>query len=110
MHAVISAYLSLARLPSRTQPPMRSSGSKKLKYIDSLKFEADSSGCMYSSDVSRRSFMGVISLGLARVVKQVLRSAVPRLAAASPTVAAEPELATGPTRFDPGGLHGRADH
>src|SRR5262249_10751879 len=53
---------------------MRSRGSKKLKYIDSLKFDADSSGCMYSSEGSRRSFMAVISRGLDRAVKQVLRS------------------------------------
>src|SRR2546421_4620452 len=57
---------------------MRSAGEKKLKYIDSLKFFADSSGCMCSSAGSRRSFMRAMQLRLDRPVKQVLRSPLRR--------------------------------
>lgn len=53
---VISARPSLARLPSRKNPPTPAVGSTTLKYIDSLKFDASSNGCMYSSLGSSRSF------------------------------------------------------
>src|SRR4029450_9415566 len=72
MQTVVSAYFSFGRLPMRTKPPMRSAVSKKLKYIDSLKFASPVFSCMNSPRGSRRIR---VAMGGAPPAARVLRTA-----------------------------------